>query len=376
MKTRYMTLLLLVTAFSHLLPIGLSLTCRAENPRSLALIEQMMKSQDWQKAEASLLDFLWRNPSGTDGISACEMFAKVCVIVHKAPIAMEWLEIAINNPDISVERKAILLDRLSVLQQIYIPGREFRIDRHFQISGIEMESPTDIALTENGQILVMDRYRLITLSPDEKGRYQAIPPTTPLPDHSRFLKAIGDNPVIITDYGFWEKQKMYSFQGAGDIERIIDAAFTVSDEWLILDRRNTQMLRFNQDGQYLGPIAIGAPSGDEKLLPHPYGGCWMMSPTSRMIITVGNSPEVKIPYKGPGYILADPVAMAIDWFGHLYILNDNRTVTIFSPRGSCLHTVNLDPEEDILKSPSAIVVGSDGSIYITDKRKHEIYRFR
>ncbi len=59
-----------------------------------------METRQWPAAESALLEYLWNRPSGMEGASACESFARVCVMVHKAPIAMEWLEIAIDNPDI------------------------------------------------------------------------------------------------------------------------------------------------------------------------------------------------------------------------------------------------------------------------------------
>lgn len=343
---------------------------------NLQSIQDLMASRQWSKAEAALMDYLWRNPSGIQGASACELLARVSVIVHKAPIAMEWLETVLNNPDVSVERQAEIRDRLRILQRIYLPGQGYRMNRSFEVIGVEMESPRQLGLSRNGQLFVMDRYRLITLSPDDSGRFHAIPPTTPLPEHSRTLKVIEDNPVIITDYGFWKNQKLYGFQGAGEIERVIDAAFTLAGEWLVLDRRNSQMLRFDQNGQHLGAIDSISPSGEERTLTHTYGGCWILSPVSRQILTAGTQPEIKIPYKGPGYSLSDPVAIATDWFGHLYVLNNNSTISIFSPGGSCLHTLNLDPEDNLLKSPSAIVVGSDGRIFVADRKKHEVYCYQ
>ncbi len=239
-----------------------------------------------------------------------------------------------------------------------------------------MESPRDLIMVENGQMMVMDRYRLITLAPDGSGRFNAIPPTTPLPDHTRTLKIVKDRPIIITDYGFWDNHKMFGFQGSGEIERIIDAIYTIHDEWFVLDRRNAHMLRFDTQGQFLGQVIAATPNGDEKLLSHPFGGCWILAPASRQISTAGMTPEIKIPFNGPGYNLANPVAIATDWFGHLYVLNSNSTVSIFSPSGSCLHTLKLDPKKDILKSPAAILVAEDGRIYIADKKKHDVFCYR
>jgi hypothetical protein len=113
-------------------------------------------------------------------------------------------------------------------------------------------------------------------------------------------------------------------------------------------------------------------NGDEQLIQNHFGGCWMLHPASRQIISVGSAFEVNIPFKGPGYELQEPLDMATDLLGHLFVLCEDHVVTIFSPAGVRLQRVELDPDETVLEKASAITIQQDGKMYIADRKNHAI----
>lgn len=352
-------------------------THSAPPPNSILTgIDELIKSGQWTKAEASLLKFFWNNPFGSEGVLAAEKLSRVSVLTHKASRAMEWLETAIQNPEVSEKHREYLRNKLTTLQRLYIPGQEYRLDTEFRLSGTDLESPRDILVTPDGDLAVMDRYRLLIFSQTDTGFYKLTPPSLLLPDGWRSLKLLQNNPVVIVDYGFWLDNTIFTFSDSVELSRIIDAVFTNDDTWIVLDRRNTNIFVFDSDGSFSNTIPAPLPNGDEKLLKHAYGGCWILSPSSRQIITFETNPVVKIPFNGPGYNLYEPVNIATDWFGHLYVLNRNKTVTIFSPRGVWLKTVNLDPKGDFLRVPTGISIGLNGSIFIADRRHHEIFCYQ
>ncbi len=343
---------------------------------SLTDIEELIRLEQWTTAEASLLKYIWFDPYGKEGIRAAELLSRLCVMVHKAPQAMEWLEIAIANQKISVEQQNILKGRLELLQRLYIPGQDYRLDTEFQLTGSELESPQEIIVTPDDDLVVLDRYKLLIFSETKTGSYKLKPPTFPLPDRIRSLKLRGSSPLVVLENGYWLDNRIYNFQGPLELTRIIDAVITSNNKWMVLDRRNTNMVCFDIEGNFLDTIPAFPPNGNERLIKHSSNGCWVLTPSLRQVATIGTTPVVKIPFKGSNYNLTNPIGMATDWFGHLYVLNQNKTVAIFSPRGVCLKTVALDPKGDILRSPTDISIGPDGRIFIADRRRHEIFCYR
>lgn len=348
----------------------------AQQDNTLTAIEELIHLEQWASAEASLLKFVWNDPFGKEGIRAAELLSRLCIIAHKAPEAMEWLEIALENPTISEEQFHSIKNRLELLQRLYIPGQDYKLDTEFRLTGSDLESPQEIEATPDGDLIVLDRYRLLFFSGTKTGPYKLKPPTFPLPEKLRSLKLRGRDPVVVLENGYWFENRIYSFQGPVELTRIIDAVINSDNNWMILDRRNTNMVVFDIDGKFLNTIPAFPPNGNEQLLKHTSKGCWIMTPSSRQITTIGTTPSVKIPFKGANYSLSNPISMATDWFGHLYVLNQNKTIAIFSPKGICLKTVALDSRGDILRLPTDISIGQDGSIFIADRRRHEIFCFR
>ncbi len=339
-------------------------------------VQAFIESGNWEKAEARLLFALWTNPSGTYGIEAAKLLARMNIITHKAPQAMEWLEMALNNPDICPRESTQIENKLKTLQRLYLPGYQHRLDTSVRIEGADFESPRHLVITEAGNLAVMDRYKLIVLSSADNTIYQVQPPTSPIPDRARSLKLTNGNPVIVTDSGYWLNHRSYRFQAPTELSRIVDAVYTTNNKWYVMDRRNTNLLVFDDQGEFVETRSITAPTGNEKLLKHPLGGSWSLMPASRLITILFSPMTVSIPFRGPGYQLVDPVDFSTDWFGHLYVLNRNGTVTVFSPGGVWLKTINPDPRGNILRTPSAIAVCANGSIFIADRKRHNVYCFR
>jgi hypothetical protein len=342
----------------------------------LSEVNEYIEHSQWTKAEAELLLALWKNPSGQFGIDAAKLLARVNVIGHKAPQAMEWLETALANPEINAEDSIKIADALMALQRIYLTGYTYSYDSSFETQGIDFESPRHLVVMETGDLVITDRYRLVVLSRSDNMTFRVRPPTSPIPDKARTLKLFDDVPVIVTDIGYWFNNRLYSFQAPTELSRIVDAVYTKTDQWFVIDRRNTHLLIFDHNRAFTEIRSLTAPTGDEKLLAHPLGGSWSLMPASRLIKTLYSPVTVTIPFRGPGYHLSDPVDFATDWFGHLYVLNQDKTVAIFSPKGVWLKTIDPDPRGDILRSPSAIAVDNSGTIFIADRKRHNVYCFR
>ncbi len=350
-------------------------SCSAvDSPRGDTL-NNLLQNRQWTGAEAYLLNELLRSRSGRPAVDAAETLARVCVFIHKAPMAMEWLEFALDNPAVTSDKKDRMAQHLAILHRIYFSSETYDPDPGFKTSSIDFESPSDIEITSDQHLVIMDRYRIVNTAESDSGFFSPIQPTSTLPEKAQTLKLVGNEPVIITAYGYWKNHRMYEYSGRGELNRIIDAVFTVDGTWLVLDRRHSDMLQFDSEGAFIRPMAISPLNGDEKLVTHIFGGCWMIDPAGRQITSVGSGVVTRIPFKGPGYELDDPLDMATDWFGHLYVLCEDSTVTIFSPSGVRLRRIDLERDGNELRDPRAISVDAAGRLYVADRKKHAIFRF-
>ena len=86
------------------------------------------------------------------------------------------------------------------------------------------------------------------------------------------------------------------------------------------------------------------------------------------------APLVKIPAKGPTYELRNPVGLAFDALGHLYVLDRGRSsVHIFSPQAKWLTSFTLDPNAPgAFREPGAFAVDPAGRLYIYDERLERV----
>jgi len=367
--------LALTGIFLSLILFSNSICADTVHGRDDAPLVSMLENQQWQDAESYLLAELLRCRSGEQAVQAAENLARVSIFLHKAPMAMEWLEWAADHPVLTPQEREQTLRRIRNLHRIYLPSETYIRDTAFHLTSTDLESPSDIEVTSDHRLVIMDRYRLIIMA-ESNGTFRPQPPTSTLPEDVQSLKIVDDEPVIITAYGYWRNNRINGFQGRGDLNRIIDAVFTVNGYWLVLDRRHADMLRFDRNGQFVQPVPVETVNGDEALLAHVFGGAWMIDPTTHQILSTGTRSSTQIPFKGPGYDLSEPLDMTSDWFGHLYVLCDDDSVTVFSPLGVRLRRIDLTGPDTDLRNPRAIAVSDDGTLYVADRKKHAIYRYR
>jgi len=354
----------------HLLITG-QIKAEYSEAADLSKINNCIENLEWEKAESLLLQNLWNQ--SFNSLETIEKFVQVCIYLHKAPLGMEWLEKAILNIPMTDDQKKHNLNMLHNLQKIYLPQSKYTLEFSITANNIDLDNPEDLVITENGDLVVMDRYRLITFSEQSPANYLPVPPTSPLPEDVQTLKSIEGKPVIITQNGYYQDHRVNFFSSSVELNRIIDATLSNKGFWLIIDRRHSNMLRFDVAGNFLEAYPVPTLSGNEKIIRNNFGGCWILNPLSRQIITAGSNFEIRIPFKGPGYNIVNPIDIATDWFGHLYVLDKDNAVTIFSPSGIRLRRLLLDPENKFLKEIRAIAIKDDGRIFIADRKKHAIY---
>jgi hypothetical protein len=82
----------------------------------------------------------------------------------------------------------------------------------------------------------------------------------------------------------------------------------------------------------------------------------------------------KIPQKGAGYELDNPVDVAFDVFGHLYVLDRGKaSVLVFGPKNRLVTTVTI-PEKSpgAFQKAQAFGIDAAGRLFIFDERAQRI----
>jgi TolA-binding protein len=179
----------------------------------------------------------------------------------------------------------------------------------------------------------------------------------------------------------------------------IEAAAQFSNgDWLITDGNDRNLQRFSATGTHVGVFAPGrlAPlvvSGTDDVV-----GIDKDAKTIVIFDSTGKS-VARIPLRGAGYNLEDVEDLAVDTFGHLYVL-DRTAIGIFSPHPAGpapaaaaatpvtaaaaratsyrLLTLFAPPESDTtaFKRATAFALDPAGAVYLYDDRAEKIMVYR
>lgn len=157
------------------------------------------------------------------------------------------------------------------------------------------------------------------------------------------------------------------------LEEIPSAVATSKGDRLVPDPKGKTVLRLSPDGKYQ---SVFSNTYSARLVINANDDIAMLDKGSKTITIVDRDAKVlsKIPGKGTGYELDDPIDMAFDSLGQLYVLDRGKaSVLVFGPKNRFVTSVSI-PE----KSPgaftraAALAVDAAGRLYIFDERAKRI----
>ncbi|MCL4848222.1 MAG: tetratricopeptide repeat protein [Acidobacteria bacterium] len=141
---------------------------------------------------------------------------------------------------------------------------------------------------------------------------------------------------------------------------------------VVADRRRRAVLRFAPDGR---PGASFAAVNASALAVSPMDEVAALDRDAKSVAVFDRDgrPVTRIATKGTGYQLNNPVDVAFDTLGHLYVADRNTgQVLVFDLRGSLVTTV----ASDRVRQPAAIAVDAAGRLYVADDRARQVLVFR
>jgi outer membrane protein assembly factor BamD (BamD/ComL family) len=159
--------------------------------------------------------------------------------------------------------------------------------------------------------------------------------------------------------------------------KAVAAAMTATGTYLVADEEQKTIFRFDGDGRYLGEFAkqievrqMAINELDEVAVLHG---------NSKSVTVFGGDGRIikQIAERGTNYQLRNPVDVAFDAFGHLYV-QDRAAMLVFSPEASRLLTTFTVPEKapGAMTNAEALALDAAGRAYVFDSRTDSVRVYR
>jgi hypothetical protein len=161
--------------------------------------------------------------------------------------------------------------------------------------------------------------------------------------------------------------------GTQVVDDVTAACVGKGGEMLVANRKARAIQRFSADGQFAGAFAAGAYS---RLAANDRGDVAALDRESKAvtIFDAQGKPGARVLARGEGYQIDEPVDVALDPFGHLYVLDRARaSVTIFTPDGKFFGSLASPASgEGAFVAPSAMAIDATGRLLLYDDRLHRV----
>jgi TolA-binding protein len=158
-----------------------------------------------------------------------------------------------------------------------------------------------------------------------------------------------------------------------DLRKIAAAGVTATGDWLIMDGDERDIHRFSAAGEYRGVFVTGRV---KRLSVGPDGQVAVVDRDNRIRVMAEGRELAEIPRKGSSYEIDDPIDVAFDVFGHLYVV-DQKGVFIFGrDRQLMLRFPASDDTPGAPRKITAFALDQFGSLFIADDDDKHIVRYQ
>lgn len=157
------------------------------------------------------------------------------------------------------------------------------------------------------------------------------------------------------------------------VEEIPAVVALASGTRLIADRKGKNVIRVGVDGRYIGPFtAVNA----ERLALNKLEDVAILEKDTKSITVTDRDGKTltKIATKGTGYQFNEPIDLAFDQLGHLYVLDRGAgAVVVFSPKYKLITTFSIpDKSAGSFTKARSFALDATGRMYIFDERAKRI----
>jgi hypothetical protein len=158
------------------------------------------------------------------------------------------------------------------------------------------------------------------------------------------------------------------------VEEIPSALLLSSGHRIVVDKKEKTVVRYGADGKYLAPFMTAI--NTERMAVNGLDDVALVDKDAKGITIVDRDGKLlsKILSKGPNYQLDEPVDVAFDRLGYLYVLDRGKSsVLVFGPKNRLVTTFTLlEKDPGAFTKARALGLDASGRLYIFDEKAKRI----
>ena len=238
------------------------------------------------------------------------------------------------------------------------------------IGGADYREVMGVAIDSNGRVILGHKAGVSMF--DARGTQVG---TTNALDATAFFVDEA-NRVIVAKAGSLMGDRVETLYLSGPskpIEEVGSIVATGGGDRLLIDAKTNSILRFGTNGRYIGPFGSGPAT---RLAVNAVDDVAILDRTGKAVSVVDREgrPLARLQAKGAGYEFQEPVDVAFDALGHLYVLDRGKaSIFVFGPRQRLLTTLTI-PQNSPGAFTRAVAFGVDsaGRLMVYDERAKRI----
>jgi TolA-binding protein len=158
------------------------------------------------------------------------------------------------------------------------------------------------------------------------------------------------------------------------VEEIPSVVMMSTGQRIVVNKKDKTVVRYDARGQYLGPFATAI--NTERMAINVLDDIALIDKEAKAvsILDRDGKPLTKILAKGPNHQFDEPVDLAFDRLGYLYVLDRGRSsVFVFGPRNRLITTFTLEEKAPgAFTKARALGIDAAGRLYIFDEKAKRI----
>ena len=274
-----------------------------------------------------------------DGPEAGEALARTTILfrLYMRPRGATYTVLPASDPGRRIERKVIALASANDGNVVIATERGLAMLRQTNAMPPLATRPRGLGVDRDGTVVALERASLLR---------RGAPPV----------------PLAVTEDG--------ESRSVGEIDALV---VTSNGDWLVADRERRAVQRFTHDGTYLGRYAGVRAT---RLAIDPDDRVAVLDDDDRILVYEEGEQIGEIATRTDEYRIDNPVDLAFDGFGHLYVL-DREGIYIFD-RGQRLLTwfPGAASAAAVFERATALAIDRFGRLYVADERDKLIYGFQ
>ena len=319
-------------------------------------------------AHSHLLKIFADRSQGFALFCAGEILAQINILKGNTVQALNVLQIIhdLNIPDTTRNRIDGLL---KISSRMYFDSKSKWInDLSFNTLTSSLQNPRDLAISDNHLFVIDDNGHVVKILGDELQFFTQ-------PSHTQ-IDHFPCQPITVTNEKIIMSRGSLPMMPHESVKKPFCVLWTSPGVFWVLDNGLHRIIAFSKDGELLSINDDIPITGAERMAVDPSGGCWMLHPQRQRIYhfdSEGNQ-NIEKGFVGPGYLFREPIDIATDPIGHLYILDKSeKKIVVLMPSFVKLSELDLESLIPILRSPGALEI-SNNEIYVLDTRNDSVFK--